>query len=332
MSAPNNIGQRQEETIIEQHLTAHIPAALAGERLDLVLVQLFPDYSRSRLQKWIKDGNVTVNKQKLRPKDTVFGGETVEVLVALEEEIQWEAQEIPLEIVYEDDAIIVINKPADFVVHPGAGNPDGTLGNALLHRYPELEYVPRAGVIHRLDKDTTGLLVVARNLVAQKSLVEQLQARAFEREYHALVVGMMTAGGTVDEPVGRHPSQRIKMAVVNNGKEAVTHYRVLERFRAHTLLKLNLETGRTHQIRVHMAYIHYPLVGDPLYGGRLKIPPGCTANFAQLLRQFKRQALHAARLGLMHPDTEEFMAWEAPLPADMEQLISAAREDTVASK
>jgi len=300
---------------------------MAGERLDLVLVQLFPDYSRSRLQKWIKDGNVTVNQRQLRPKDPVFGGELVEVNVVLEDETQWQAQDIPLEIVFEDDTIIVINKPADFVVHPGAGNRDGTLGNALLHRYPELESVPRAGVIHRLDKDTTGLLVIARTLAAQKALVEQLQAREFEREYVALVVGIMTAGGTVDEPIGRHPSQRIKMAVVHNGKEAVTHYRVLERFRAHTLVKLNLETGRTHQIRVHMAYIHYPLVGDPLYGGRLHIPQGCNPRFAEVLRQFKRQALHAARLGLIHPRTGEYMEWQAPLPGDMEQLITAARED-----
>ena len=293
----------------------------------MVLAQLFPDYSRSRLQKWIKDGHVTVNQQRLRPKDTVFGGEIVELNVVLDDETQWQAQEIPLEIVYEDSDIIVINKPADFVVHPGAGNPDGTLGNALLHRYPELESVPRAGVVHRLDKDTTGLLVIARTLKAQKSLVEQLQAREFEREYVALVVGVMTSGGTVDEPIGRHPTQRIKMAVVHNGKEAVTHYRVLERFRAHTLVKVNLETGRTHQIRVHMAYIHYPLVGDPLYGGRLQIPSGCSPQFGEVLRQFKRQALHAARLGLVHPHTGDYMEWEAPLPADMAHLIAAARDD-----
>ena len=290
-------------------------------------MQLFPDYSRSRLQRWIKDGQVTVNHQQRRAKDTVFGGETVELTVALVEETQWQAQELPLDIVYEDDHVIIINKSADFVVHPGAGNADGTLGNALLHRYPELEFVPRAGVIHRLDKDTTGLLVIARNLTAQKSLVEQLQAREFEREYQALVVGVMTAGGTVDEPIGRHPAQRVKMAVVHNGKDAVTHYRVLERFRAHTLVKLNLETGRTHQIRVHMAYIHYPLVGDPLYGGRLQIPAGCSPEFAQTLRDFKRQALHARRLGFVHPGSGEFMAWEAPLPVDMQQLVAAARED-----
>ncbi|MGD8941371.1 MAG: 23S rRNA pseudouridine(1911/1915/1917) synthase RluD [Gammaproteobacteria bacterium] len=313
-------------------MSAQIPESLAGERLDLVLVHLFPDYSRSRLQKWIKDGQVTVNQQKRRAKDTVFGGETVELTVALMEETQWQAQELPLDIVYEDEYVIVINKPSGFVVHPGAGNVDGTLGNALLHRFPELEWVPRAGVVHRLDKDTTGLLVVARNLVAQKSLVEQLQARAFEREYKALVVGVMTAGGTVDEPIGRHPSQRTKMAVVHNGKEAVTHYRVLERFRAHTLVKLNLQTGRTHQIRVHMAFMHYPLVGDPLYGGRLKIPAGCSPHFAQTLRQFKRQALHACRLGFLHPHSHELMAWEAPLPSDMEQLVAAAREDAGADR
>jgi 23S rRNA pseudouridine1911/1915/1917 synthase len=295
-------------------------------------VQLFPDYSRSRLQKWIKEGQVTVNQQPMRAKDTVFGGEVVELTVVAAEETQWQAQELPLDVVYEDDYVIVISKPADFVVHPGAGNIDGTLGNALLHRYPELEAVPRAGVIHRLDKDTSGLLVVARNLTAQKSLVEQLQAREFEREYRALVVGVMTAGGTVNAPIGRHPSQRIKMAVVQNGKPAITHYRVLERFRAHSLVKLNLETGRTHQIRVHMAYLHYPLVGDPLYGGRLQIPSGCSETFANVLRQFKRQALHACRLGFVHPHSGEFMAWEAPMPADMQQLIEAAREDAHANQ
>ncbi|MCG6968874.1 MAG: 23S rRNA pseudouridine(1911/1915/1917) synthase RluD [Gammaproteobacteria bacterium] len=310
-----------------RQVNATIPESLAGERLDLVLVELFPDYSRSRLQKWIKDGHVTVNHQKRRAKDPVFGGETVELSIVLVEETQWQAQPLPLHVVYEDDFVIVINKPADLVVHPGAGNMDGTLGNALLHRYPELGAVPRAGVIHRLDKDTSGLLVVARNLVAQKSLVEQLQARAFERQYQALVVGVMTAGGTVNAPIARHPTQRIKMAVVRTGKEAITHYRVMERFRAHSLVKLNLETGRTHQIRVHMAYIRYPLVGDPLYGGRLQIPSGCSADFAQALREFKRQALHAARLGFVHPHSGEFMAWDAPVPADMQALIAAARED-----
>lgn len=300
---------------------------MAGQRLDRVLAQLFPDFSRSRLQKWLKGGHVLVNNGKLRPKDSVFGGETIELQIVLEEETSWQPQEIPLDIVYQDDAIIVINKPADFVVHPGAGNIDGTLGNALLHHFPELESVPRAGVIHRLDKDTTGLLVVARTLMSQKLLVEQLQAREFEREYRALLVGVMTAGGTVDKPIGRHPVNRLKMAVVANGKEAVTHYRVLERFRAHTYVKLNLETGRTHQIRVHMAYLHYPLVGDSLYGGRLQIPSGCSGQFAKQLRHFKRQALHARRLGLVHPTTGEFMAWEAPLPLDMEQLIVAAKKD-----
>jgi 23S rRNA pseudouridine1911/1915/1917 synthase len=295
-------------------------------------VQLFPDYSRSRLQKWIKEGQVTINRQPMRAKDTVFGGEIVELTVVAVEETQWQAQELPLDVVYEDDYVIVISKPADFVVHPGAGNVDGTLGNALLHRYPELEAVPRAGVIHRLDKDTSGLLVVARNLVAQKSLVEQLQAREFEREYRALVIGGMTAGGTVNAPIGRHPTQRIKMAVVSNGKPAITHYRVLERFRAHSLVKLNLETGRTHQIRVHMAYLHYPLVGDPLYGGRLQIPAGCSETFAQALRQFKRQALHACRLGFMHPHSGEFMAWEVSMPDDMQQLIETAREDAHANQ
>jgi 23S rRNA pseudouridine1911/1915/1917 synthase len=247
--------------------------------------------------------------------------------VTLEAETRWRPQSLPLDIVYEDDSVLVINKPAGLVVHPGAGNVDGTLSNALLHHAPELETVPRAGIVHRIDKDTSGLLVVARNLAAQKSLVEQLQARAFDREYEALTQGVMTAGGTVDAPIGRHPVNRLRQAVVPNGKEAITHYRVLEKFRAHTHIRVKLETGRTHQIRVHMAHIHYPLVGDPVYGGRLRIPAGATAELEAALRGFRRQALHAALLGFVHPRSGEFMSWQAPLPEDMVQLLAACRQD-----
>jgi 23S rRNA pseudouridine1911/1915/1917 synthase len=239
---------------------------LAGLRLDQALAKLFPDYSRSRLQRWIKDGHVLVNGAVCRPKDTVFEADIIALTVVEEPEIEWRPQAIPLDLVYEDEAVLVINKPAGLVVHPGAGNVDGTLSNALLYYDPEIAKVPRAGVVHRLDKDTSGLLVVARTLTAQKHLVEQLQDRAFEREYEALTVGVMTAGGTVDAPIGRHPSNRLRMAVVPGGKEAITHYRVVERFRAHTHVRVKLETGRTHQIRVHMAHIHYPLVGDPVHG------------------------------------------------------------------
>lgn len=271
---------------------------------------------------------MTVNDSPMRPKDVVMGGEQVQLRVALEPETRWQAQEIPLDVVYADDDIVVINKPAGLVTHPGAGNVNGTMGNALLHRFPELENIPRAGVIHRLDKNTTGLLVVARSLAAHSALVEQLQERLFEREYCAFVVGKMTAGGSVDANIGRHPSNRLKMAVVANGKEAITHYRVQQRFRAHTLINVKLETGRTHQIRVHMAHIQHPLVGDPLYGRRLQLPPNCSERFTQELRHFKRQALHAKRLGIQHPVTGESLQWQAPIPKDMQSLIDAAREDT----
>ena len=323
----------------QQHtlqLSAEIPPELAGSRLDQALASLFPDYSRARLQRWIKDGQVLVDGKKRRPKDAVYGGETVALIVELSEETNWVAEPLPLNIVFEDEAVIVINKPAGLVVHPGAGNPQGTLSNALLHHAPELESVPRAGIVHRIDKETSGLLVVARSLVAQKSLVEQLQARAFDRHYQAVVMGVMTAGGTVDAPIGRHPVNRTRQAVVSedspSGKQAITHYRVAERFRAHTLLDVKLETGRTHQIRVHMAYIHYPLVGDPVYGGRLKIPANATPELEDALRGFKRQALHAASLGFTHPLSGEHVSWQAELPEDMQQLISACRNDLEANK
>ena len=315
-----------------QHLTGEIPDNLAGSRLDQALASMFPDYSRARLQRWVKDGHVTVDGAKLRSKDVVHGGEQIELTVEMQQETTWRPQEIPLNIIYEDEALLIINKPAGLVVHPGAGNMDGTLSNALLHYAPELESVPRAGIVHRIDKDTTGLLVVARNLVAQKSLTEQLQAREFERHYQAVCMGVMTAGGTIDAPLGRHPVNRLRQAVVgiegsSNGREAITHYRVAERFRAHTLVNVQLETGRTHQIRVHMAHIKYPLVGDPVYGGRLRIPPKITPEFDAILRKFKRQALHAASLGFKHPFSGEQVSWQAELPDDMVELLDACRQD-----
>ena len=325
--------QRESYSMADaQQLSEQIPDSLAGSRLDQALASVFPDYSRARLQRWIKDGHVTVDGKQLRAKDVVHGGEQVLLNVVLSEETHWAPQPLPLNIVYEDEAVLVINKPAGLVVHPGAGNQHSTLSNALLHHAPELESVPRAGIVHRIDKDTSGLLVVARTLVAQKSLVEQLQARAFDRHYLALVVGVMTAGGTVDAPIGRHPINRLRQAVVPDGKEAITHYRVAERFRAHTLINVKLETGRTHQIRVHMAHIHYPLVGDPAYGGRLRIPAGTTPELEQALRSFKRQALHAASLGFVHPLSGEAVHWEAPLPEDMQQLLNACRQDTIVNR
>lgn len=308
-------------------LRGDISEEWAGRRLDQVLVELFPEYSRSRLQRWLKDGQITVNGEFLRAKDKVAGGEEVELYPRVECESSWLAQDIPLDIVYEDEHILIIHKPIGLVVHPAAGNPDGTLLNALLNHDSQLAAIPRAGIVHRLDKDTSGLLVVAKNLQSQKHLVEQLQERAFLREYLAVVNGVLTAGGTIDEPIGRHPVHRKRMAVVPMGKTAITHYRVEERFRAHTLLRVKLETGRTHQIRVHMAYINHPLIGDPLYGGRLKLPKGCTEELAVCLREFKRQALHATVLGLSHPHSGEWMQWQRDVPDDIKHLLHVLKAD-----
>jgi 23S rRNA pseudouridine1911/1915/1917 synthase len=308
-------------------LQGEIPASSAGLRLDQALARLFSDYSRSRLTQWLKQGQVTVNGKVPRARDKVRGGEQVVVHAETEPRDDWQAEAIPLDIVHQDEQILVINKPAGLVVHPAAGNPAGTLLNALLHHDASLAAMPRAGIVHRLDKDTSGLLVVARTLMAQKSLVEQLQARSLLREYQAVVAGVMTAGGRVEAAIGRHPVQRKRMAVTPGGKPAVTHYRVVERYRAHTWIRCRLETGRTHQIRVHMAHIRHPLLGDPVYGGRLRLPPACSEALTATLRSFRRQALHAGRLGLVHPASGETLAWEAPLPADMQQLLAGLRAD-----
>ncbi|MEG0234464.1 MAG: 23S rRNA pseudouridine(1911/1915/1917) synthase RluD, partial [Hafnia sp.] len=291
--------------------------------------ELFPDYSRSRIKEWILDDRVKVNGKIInKPKEKVLGGEEIAIDALIEEEARWEPQNIPLDIVYEDSDILVINKPRDLVVHPGAGNPDGTILNALLYYYPEIVDVPRAGIVHRLDKDTTGLMVVAKTVPAQTRLVEALQAREITREYEAVAIGTMTAGGTVEEPISRHPTKRTHMAVHPMGKPAVTHYRIMEHFRAHTRLRLRLETGRTHQIRVHMSHISHPLVGDPLYGGRPRPPKGASEEFITILRGFDRQALHATMLRLYHPISGIQMEWHAPLPQDMVDLISALQADT----
>jgi len=308
-------------------LYAQIPASLAGTRLDLVLAELFPEYSRSRLQQWIRSGEARIDGNTSRAKAVVSGGEEVEIVASLEDQMECEAQPIPLQVIYEDESLLVIDKPAGLVVHPAAGNPDGTLQNALLHHDPRLASVPRAGIIHRLDKQTSGLLVIARNLAAHKFLVEELQARNITREYEAVVAGVMTAGGTVDAPVGRHPVDRKRMAVVTKGKPAVTHYRVSERYRGHTRIRVQLETGRTHQIRVHMAHIGYPIAGDQTYSGRPRIPKGASQALVEVLRDLKRQALHAVRLGLRHPASGEPMQWHSELPADLASLIAALRDD-----
>ncbi len=309
-------------------LQAEVSADLLGLRLDQALAQLFPDYSRSRIKVWIENDLVRVNGNIVnKAREKVFGGEQIEIQVEIEEEQRFEAQDIALNIVYEDDDILVINKPKDLVVHPGAGNPDGTVLNALLHHCPQIAEVPRAGIVHRLDKDTTGLMVVAKNIPAQTHLVNALQKRQITREYEAIASGIMTQGGKVDEPMARHPTKRTAMAVHPMGKPAVTHYRIMERFRNYTRLRLRLETGRTHQIRVHMAHIAHPLLGDQLYGGRPRPPKGASDAFLEVLRNFKRQALHATMLRLHHPISGELMEWHAPLPADFVELLEALKAD-----
>ncbi len=307
--------------------TAIVPPEHAGSRLDQVLAQLFSEFSRSRLQQWVKEGAVLVDGRVLRPRDKLLGGESITVNAAVEAVDEVRPQAIALNVVYEDDAILVIDKPAGLVVHPGAGNPEGTLQNALLHHAPALAGVPRSGIVHRLDKATSGLMVAAKTLQAHKALVDQLQARTVKREYLALVNGTFTAGGRIEAPIGRHPRDRIRMAVVDTGREAVTHYRIQQRYQAHTLLLAALETGRTHQIRVHMAHIGHPLVGDPLYGGRLQLPKGATEAVREALRGFRRQALHATRLALQHPASGEEMGWEAPPPDDMQVLLNTLEQE-----
>jgi len=306
---------------------SRIPVELAGQRFDQALARLFPEYSRSRLTQWIKDGHVLLDGSPTRPRAAVMDGQRVELTVVEEPRTDVGPEDLALDIPYEDASLIVVNKPAGLVVHPGAGNRAGTLQNALLHHAPELAKLPRSGLVHRLDKDTSGLLVVARTLEAHTKLVAALQAREFEREYVALVNGVMTGGGTVDAPVGRHATDRMRMSVREGGREAVTHYRVLKRYRAHTQVAVQLETGRTHQIRVHLAHIRYPIVGDPVYGRRLALPPAATPRLKEVLQGFRRQALHARRLGLAHPVSGEHMHWEASLPGDMQALVDALEDD-----
>lgn len=311
---------------------ALIPQELAGYRLDQAVTKIFGDYSRTMLKTWILEGKLLVNDHRMRPRDAVAGGERVALWVEPKPEAAWQPQAIALDILYEDEDVIVLNKPAGLVVHPGAGNQESTLVNALLNHEPNLAALPRAGIVHRIDKDTSGILVVARSLRAHAHLVKQLQTRTLEREYQAIVHGVVVAGGRVDAPIGRHPLHRTRMAVVASGKEAVTHYRVIRRFHAHTHLQLKLETGRTHQVRVHMAYLHHPLVGDPVYGRRLHIPAGASPKLAEALRRFKRQALHASRLRLIHPTSGTPMEWFVPLPEDMDTLLKALAEDAETAK
>lgn len=310
-------------------LEAQVEEQHEGERLDYIAADVFAGYSRSRLQRWIKSGDLTVDGEVLKAKDKPYAGQQLRLDVELPAEVQEDKpQAMVLDIVYEDEHILIINKPAGLVVHPAAGNQDGTLLNGLLHHCPELAEVERAGIVHRLDKDTTGLMMVAKTMSAYTDLVEQLQQRSVLREYLALVHGVVTAGASVDAMIGRHPNNRQKQAVVNDGgKDAVTHYRVEQRFRIHSLLRCQLETGRTHQIRVHMAHIRFPIIGDRLYGGRPKLPKAAAPELVDALQQFNRQALHAHRLGLQHPATGEYCEWQSELPDDMAKLVQLLQQD-----
>ncbi len=315
-----------------QVLELEIPQELAGMRLDSALARLLPEHSRTRIKAWIDAGEVKVGRLSGKPRDKVSRGARIRLTIRPEvPESEVLPETIPLAVLYEDAEVLVIDKPAGLVVHPGAGNRHHTLQNALLGRDPTLAALPRAGIVHRLDKDTSGLLVVARSARAHTALARQLLARSVEREYLAICVGVMTGGGTVEEPIGRHRSDRLRMAVRSDGRPARTHYRVLERFRGHTYLRVKLDTGRTHQIRVHLAHLKYPLVGDPVYGTRLGRPRGAGDQLIEALRSFKRQALHAAALAFDHPLSGERLAFEAPPPADFAALLEALRTDARAN-
>jgi 23S rRNA pseudouridine1911/1915/1917 synthase len=317
------------ETIEQQAVVADDQV---GDRLDTAAASLFPDFSRSRLQTWIRDGQLLVDDRQCRPRDKVEVGAVLKLSAELEKEVDWLPQVIALNILHEDDSIIVLDKPAGLVVHPGAGNPDGTLVNALLNHQPSMAELPRGGIVHRLDKATSGVMVAAKTLAAHHNLVDQLQERTVSRQYCAVCVGTMTGGATIDAPISRHPRQRKKMSVAPiGGKPAITHYKVDQRFGHHTRIAVKLETGRTHQIRVHMSYRHYPLIGDPAYGGRPRIPKGASQELIDTLRGFPRQALHAQILGLDHPRTGEAMQFECPIPDDMEVLLDVLRREDPAS-
>ena len=303
-----------------------IPERMTGQRLDVALAEMLPDYSRSKITDWIKSGEALINHKTFKPKDKVSGSEMVELTISQKKNNDWLGEDIPLNVVFEDADIIVLNKSVGMVTHPGAGNWSGTLANALLYYEPNLATLDRAGIVHRLDKNTSGLMVVAKNEKSQKNLVEQLQTHSVSREYSAIVYGHMVAGGTVDEPIGRDTKDRVKQAVSSNGREAITHYRVIDRYQNHTHVKAILETGRTHQIRVHLSHIGYPLIGDPMYGGKLRFPKKADEALKDALVDFKRQALHARKLTLTHPISGKLMSWKAPLPEDMLALLDVLND------
>ncbi len=313
---------------IQKNIT--VPREHHSQRIDSVLAKLLPEYSRSQISNWIKSGAVTLNQKACKPKDKALDGDLIELSVDLNEIdpdfAHCEPENIPLDIIYEDDEVLVLNKPAGLVVHPGAGNREHTLVNALLHHAPELHHLPRAGIVHRLDKDTTGLLIVAKSLTAHTSLIRQMQARDIQRHYITLVQGHVIAGGTIDTGFGRHPRNRLKMSVTNEGRQAITHYTVKKQYHDFTLLDVRLMTGRTHQIRVHLDHIHHSVFGDQLYGGRMRFPLNATDELRTLLQQFKRQALHACSIAFYHPQTEQELTFTAPLPEDFKQLLETLDE------
>ena len=302
-------------------LEARIPIQSHVMRLDQVVAELFPDYSRNRLATWIKEGRLTVDGKTMKPRDRALASAHVVLEVVDEPVIEWQPQKIPLDVIFEDEHILVVNKPAGMVVHPAAGHADGTLVNALLGYAPELDTLPRGGIVHRLDKETSGIMFVARSALAHKSLVAQLSERTVSRTYCAVCTGALTGGGKIDAPIDRHPTARTKMGVVADGKPAVTHYRIAHRFKHYTQLQVNLETGRTHQIRVHMAHRKWPLIGDPVYAGRQRIPAGASEALITALRNFPRQALHAQALEFEHPATGDWMEFETELPDDLVELL-----------
>lgn len=314
---------------IIQHKLA-IEEQFSGFRLDQALSQMMPDYSRSRIQDWIKSGFITLNDKTVKPREKVYLGDRLQLDIPETTKTFDNPEPVEFEVLFEDEHLFVINKPAGLVVHPAAGHQAGTLVNGLLYREPALEQLPRAGIVHRLDKDTTGVMVVARSLQAHNTLVEALQLREIKREYIAIARGVITAGRSIDEPIARHPVDRKRMSIQEHGKPAVTHFSVAERFRTHTLIDVQLETGRTHQIRVHLAHIRYPLLGDQVYGGRFSVPAGISEPLQQALRNFKRQALHARRLSFNHPVSSEALSFEAPIPDDMQQMIEVLRQDATA--
>ena len=303
-----------------------IPERMIDQRIDTALTEMLPDYSRSKITTWIKSGDALINNKTFKPKDKVIGNETVRLILKQKDNNHWLPEKLNLDIIFEDEDIIIINKPFGLVTHPGAGNWSGTLANALLHHDSNLSNLDRAGIVHRLDKNTSGLMVVSKNIKSQKFLVEQLQTHSVEREYSAIVYGHMISGGSINEPIGRDSKDRIKQSISAKGKEAKTHYRAIDRFKNHTHVKVILETGRTHQIRVHLSYIGHPLIGDPMYGGRVRFPKKASQELKDKLTNFQRLALHSKKLTLIHPVSGKSMSWKADLPSDMQELLNILRK------